>query len=218
MYYITYVFTMAGQSTSGTNNVLVPSSVSFVINVLMTVPALLWMDRWGRRRTLLAGAALMCTWLTINAIMFAVYGRTPAPGEFPSASESIAVSGAPAWVIIVSTYLFVASFASTWGPVSWTYPPELYPLRLRGKAVALATSANWTFNFALAYFVPPAFQNITWKTYVIFAVFCATMGIHVFFFFPETANKTLEQVEELFDDKRLGGKFAPVSPELLSHT
>jgi hypothetical protein len=150
----------------------------------------------------------MCLFLTVNAILFAVYGRDPYPGEFTSTSESMAVSGPPAKAIIASTLLFVATFAPTWGPVSWTYPPELFPMRVRGKAVALATSANWIFNFALAYFVPPAFENITWKVYVVFAVFCATMFLHVLFFFPETANKTLEEVEDIFDDTKPGGTFA----------
>ena len=82
--------------------------------------------------------------------------------------------------------------------LSRIYPPELFPTRVRGKAVALCTSANWIFNFALSYFVPPAFVNIRWKTYIVFAVFCTAMTIHVFFFFPETAGKTLEEVEEMF--------------------
>ncbi|KAH8904180.1 general substrate transporter [Coniochaeta sp. PMI_546] len=200
MYYITYVFTMAGLGS----DVLLPSGIQFIINVLMTVPALLWMDAWGRRPTLLVGAFFMCLWLCINAGLFAVYSRPPYPGEFTSASESMSISGAPAKAIIASTYLFVASFAPTWGPVSWTYPPELFPLRQRGKAVALCTSANWAFNFALAYFVPPAFVNITWKTYVVFAVFCFAMFWHVFFMFPETANKPLEEVEEIFDGTKPG--------------
>jgi MFS family permease len=186
--------------------VLLPSGIQFVINVVMTVPALLWMDRWGRRPTLLVGAFLMCLWLSVNAGLFATYSRPARPGEFPSKSESMAISGPAAKAVIASTYLFVASFAPTWGPVSWTYPPELYPLRVRGKAVALSTSANWAFNFALAYFVPPAFVNITWKTYVLFAVFCAAMFIHVYFVFPETANKPLEEVQEIFDDSKPGGK------------
>ena len=83
----------------------------------------------------------------------------------------ILVKGSASKAVIACSYLFVASFAPTWGPVSWIYPPELYPNTLRGKAVALSTSGNWAFNFALGYFVPPAFENITWKTYVIFAVF-----------------------------------------------
>lgn len=180
----------------------------------MTIPALLWLDRIGRRPVLLVGAALMCTWLTITAVLLAVYSHAPYPGEFTSAAESMAVTGAPAKAIIAATYLFVASYAPTWGPVSWTYPPELFPLRLRGKAVALATSANWAFNFALAYFVPPAFEKITWKVYVVFAVFCAAMFLHVFFFFPETANKTLEDVEYIFDDTKPGCMRTPSHPRL----
>ena len=74
------------------------------------------------------------------------------------------------------------------------------PLRVRGLAVAVTTSANWIFNFALSYFVPPAFVNIQWKTYVVFACFCFAMTVHVFFCFPETAGKTLEEVESMFLD------------------
>jgi MFS family permease len=184
-------------------DVLLPSGIQFIINVVMTVPALIWMDTWGRRPTLLVGAFLMCLWLCVNAGLFATYGGPPLP-SFTSKSESMSITGAPAKAVIASTYLFVASFAPTWGPVSWTYPPELYPLRLRGKAVALCTSSNWAFNFALAYFVPPAFEQITWRTYILFAVFCAAMFIHVFFLFPETANKPLEEVEEIFDDTKPG--------------
>lgn len=208
MYYITYVFTMAGLSDGSSSSVLLPSGIQFVINVVMTVPALLWMDRWGRRPTLLIGAFFMCLWLCVNAGLFAVYSRPAKEGEFTSKAESMTISGAPAKAVIAATYLFIASFAPTWGPVSWTYPPELFPLRLRGKAVALCTSANWAFNFALAYFVPPAFANITWRVYVLFATFCAAMFLHVYFMFPETANKPLEEIEEMFDDTKPGGKSA----------
>jgi MFS family permease len=146
----------------------------------------------------------MMIWMFANAGLIATYSRPPKPHEFPSDAESFAISGPPATAVIACTYLFVASFAPTWGPVSWIYPPELYPLRVRGKAVALSTSANWAFNFALAYFVPPAFANITWRVYVIFGVFCAAMFVHVFFLFPETAGKPLEQVDAIFDDTTPG--------------
>jgi hypothetical protein len=166
----------------------------------------------------------MMVWLFVNAGLLATYGKVPYPGQFPSAAESISITGRPAKAVIACTYLFVASYAPTWGPVSWIYPPELYPLRVRGKAVALATSANWwffllkykrfvrrityyfsrAFNFALAYFVPPAFANIRWEVYIVFGVFCAAMFIHVFFLFPETAQKPLEEVDYIFDDTTPG--------------
>lgn len=71
MYYITYVFAMAGLKG---NNLLVSSSIQYVINVAMTVPALLYVDRWGRRPTLLSGALLMAVWLFSNAGILGKYG------------------------------------------------------------------------------------------------------------------------------------------------
>ncbi|KAL8645194.1 MAG: hypothetical protein Q9210_006848, partial [Variospora velana] len=198
MYYITYVFLMAG--VRGNAN-LVASSIQYVINVVMTVPALLYIDRWGRRPTLLVGAALMMTWLFANAGILASYGHYAGPdGVANTPAASWEVSGPPSKAVIACSYLFVASYAPTWGPVSWIYPPELYPLRVRGKAVALATSANWAFNFALGYFVPPSFVNIKWQTYLVFGVFCFSMLVHTFFLFPETAGKTLEEVVDIFED------------------
>jgi MFS family permease len=197
--------------------VLLSSSIQYVINVVMTVPALLWVDRWGRRPTLLVGAALMAIWMFANAGLVATYSRPARPDEFQNKAESFSISGKPATALIACTYLFVASYAPTWGPVSWIYPPELYPLRVRGKAVALATSSNWAFNFALAYFVPPAFENITWKVYILFGVFCAAMFIHVFFMFPETAGKTLEEVEHMFEDTSAGSLLYIGTPAWKTH-
>ena len=120
----------------------------------------------------------MMTWLFANGGILASYGHYAGPqgvNNTPAASWS--VTGPPSKAVIACSYLFVASYAPTWGPVSWIYPPELYPLRVRGKAVALATSANWAFNFALGYFVPPAFVNIKWQTYILFGVFCAAMFV-----------------------------------------
>ncbi|KAE8334017.1 general substrate transporter [Aspergillus sergii] len=197
MYYITYVFSMAGYS--GDSNLLA-SSIQYIINVLMTLPALIWLDRWGRRPTLLVGAVLMATFMYANGAIMAVHGEVVPGGIDGVAQQSMRLHGAAAKGLIACTYLFVASYAPTWGPVSWTYPPELYPMRLRGKGVALSTSGNWAFNTALGLFTPPAFANIRWQTYIIFGVFNTAMLIHVYFFFPETAGKTLEETEAMFED------------------
>lgn len=181
------------------DTLLVSSSIQYVINVAMTVPALIWMDRFGRRPVLLFGSTLMMTWLFANGGLLASYGHAAPPGGLggiPAASWE--VGGPASKAVIACSYLFVASYAVTWGPVSWAYPPELFPLRVRGRAVALCTAANWIFNFALGYFVPPAFENIKWGVYILFGGFCAAMTIHVFFFFPETAGKNLEQIEDMF--------------------
>ncbi|KAF7121540.1 hypothetical protein CNMCM5793_009010 [Aspergillus hiratsukae] len=193
MYYITYLY-------SG-NNLLVSSSIQYVLNVVCTIPALLFVDRWGRRPTLIAGALAMMTWMYANAGLMATYGHPAPPGGLDGIeAESWLITGPASKAVIASTYLFVVSYAVSWGPVSWIYPPELFPLRVRGKANALCTSANWAFNFALGYFVPPAFVNIKWQVYILFGVFCTAMCLHVYFMFPETAGKTLEEVEAIFTD------------------
>ncbi|KAF3200208.1 hypothetical protein TWF106_003442 [Orbilia oligospora] len=60
------------------------------------------------------------------------------------------------------------------------------------EQMALAATANWIFNFALGLFVPPAFKNITWK------ILCMGAAVQAFFTYPETAGKTLEEIEQLF--------------------
>ena len=80
-----------------------------------------------------------------------------------------------------------------------TYTLPQFPLKVRGKAVSLSTATNWLFNFALAYAVPPGFKNIAYKTYFIFATFNAAACIHIFFMYPETVGRSLEEVEEIFE-------------------
>jgi sugar porter (SP) family MFS transporter len=197
MYYIGYIFAMTGYS--GNANLLA-SSIQYIINVIMTIPALLWIDRYGRRNAMIVGAFFMMIWMYTNGAIMKTYGVIVPGGINGVRAESMLVSGPAGKALIASTYLFVASFAPTWGPASWIYPPELFPLRLRGLGVSLATSGNWAFNTALGLFTPVAFENIMWKTYILFGVFCTAMLIHVFFLFPETAGKSLEETAYMFED------------------
>lgn len=188
---------MAGYSGSAN---LLSSSIQYIINVVMTVPALIWMDKWGRRKPLIIGAFLMMAFMFANAGLMGATGEVVPGGIDGVPQQSMRVSGAPAQGLIACTYLFVASYAITWGPISWVYPPEVYPQRVRSKAVSLATSANWAFNSALGAFVPKAFETIKWQVYIIFGVFNLAMLIHAALLFPETAGKTLEQTQLMFED------------------
>ena len=64
--------------------------------------------------------------------------------------------------------------------------------------MSLSTASNWAFNTALAFAVPPGLDSIGWKTYFIFGTFNFAAFIHIFFMFPETVGRTLEEVEEIF--------------------
>ncbi|KAL1751284.1 general substrate transporter [Schizophyllum commune] len=195
MYYIIYVFEGAGLTGRRAN--LIADSVQYVLNVVFTIPAIIYIDRWGRRPMLVAGTFFM------SLFLFLVGGLQGGYGGWAD------LDGERTWIIqgndsvrnavIVMSYFFVCSFAITMGPVSWTYPAELFPLKVRGKAVSLSTATNWLFNFALAYAVPPGFKNIAYKTYFIFATFNAAACIHIFFMYPETVGRSLEEVEEIFE-------------------
>lgn len=74
------------------------------------------MDRWGRRPTLLVGAVFMGTWMFANAGILAAHGEVVPGGIEGVPAQSMRVTGAPARGLIACTYLFVASFAPSWGP------------------------------------------------------------------------------------------------------
>lgn len=104
--------------------------------------------------------------------------------------------------IVAASYLFVATFATTWGPTSWTYPAEIFPSKVRAKAVSLSTAANWFWNMILAFAVPPLLWAINWKMYMIFAAFNGAACIHMTLMAPETKGYTLEEMDDVFDSGR----------------
>ena len=194
MYYIVYIMKGAGIADE-----LLTSSIQYIINVAMTLPAILYLDKFGRRPALLVGSFLMMTWLFISGALQASYGEhwddpdKNTSWRIPSNHKSVSKA------IVACAYLFVASFATTWGPTSWTYPSEIFPAKVRAKAVSLATASNWAWNCALAFGVPPLLWNINWKMYMIFAAFNGAALVHMFLTAPETKGKTLEEMDEVFD-------------------
>lgn len=111
-------------------------------------------------------------------------------------------------------YIFVGVYGLTWAPVAWIYAAEVFPLRYRAKGVGVSAAGNWIFNLALALFVPSAFTNIQWQTYMIFGTFCAAMTVFVFFLYPETTGKSLEEIDYVFEARvpawrtaEVGGTF-----------
>ncbi|KAK9475975.1 general substrate transporter [Lipomyces japonicus] len=193
MYYIVYVLDSAGQT-----NTLLASSIQYIINMLMTIPSILWMDRWGRRPVLLLGAVFMGLWHFVMGGLLKTFGQ---PNPIPNQPFTWVVRDHPAVTrtILACSYLNVASFAISWGPVSWTYPPEIMPMRIRAKAVSLATASNWAANFALGLAVPPLLRSIKWRVFIIFGAFNVCAFIHIFLTAPETKQRTLEEMDEIFE-------------------
>lgn len=99
---------------------------------------------------------------------------------------------------IVFIFVFCTFFAIGWQGMSWLYQVEIVPLRIRGPANAISTSANWLANFIVVMISPPAFVNITWRTYLIFVATNTTILPIIYFFYPDTSNRCLEEVDVIF--------------------
>ncbi|GAT22938.1 sugar transporter [Aspergillus luchuensis] len=180
------------------NTTLYSSAIQYVIFLVTTGTILPFVDRIGRRLLLLTGSVLCM------ACHFAIAGLMASRGHHVDSVDGNAnlkwsITGPPGKGVIACSYIFVAVYGFTWAPVAWIYASEVFPLKYRAKGVGLSAAGNWIFNFALAYFVAPAFTNIQWKTYIIFGVFCTVMTFHVFFFYPETARRSLEDIDLMFE-------------------
>lgn len=214
MYYVVYIFNMAG-FTGNTN--LIASSIQYVLNLACTVPALFLLDRVGRRPVLITGAILMMAFqfgiggllATYSVHVDLVDGNTAIRIRIPEDQRPAAHA------TIAMCYLFVCSFAASWGVGIWIYCSEVWGdnvIRQRGAAVS--TAANWAFNFAIGMYTPDSFKNIDWKTYFIYATFCGVMAIHVFFGFPETKGKRLEEIGQMWEENVLPWKSASWKPTI----
>ncbi|KIK40567.1 hypothetical protein CY34DRAFT_24770 [Suillus luteus UH-Slu-Lm8-n1] len=147
---------------------------------LASIIAIFIIDRIGRRKLMLFGAVGQC----ITMILLAVLGS---------------VQGAGAQVVsAVLLFVFNSFFAIGWLGMTWLYPAEIVGLEIRAPANALSTSSNWIFNFVVVMVTGPSFNNISWGTYIVFAALNAFIIPVVYFFFPETAGRSLEDMDVVF--------------------
>ncbi|KAL8904131.1 MAG: hypothetical protein Q9207_003482 [Kuettlingeria erythrocarpa] len=142
--------------------------------------AVFTIEKSGRRPLMLFGAAGMSFSMMILAIMSYLGGKGPG--------------------IVAALFLFVFNtfFAVGWLGMTWLYPAEIVPLRIRAPANAFSTSANWIWNFMVVMITPISFSSIGYKTYIIFAVINAAIFPCVWFFYPETAYRSLEEMDSIF--------------------
>ncbi|KAI4199157.1 MAG: hypothetical protein LQ350_004787 [Teloschistes chrysophthalmus] len=194
-YYVVYVFQMA--HLSGNIN-LISSGVQYALFIVFTTVVFFFIDKTGRRPLLIYGAIGMGICQFIVGGVLGTYGEYVPGGVGGNENVIIQVTGSPSHVVIAFSYMLIIVYALTLAPVAWVYAAEVWSLETRATGMALASVANWLFNFALGLFVPPAFHNISWKTFIIFGVLCFGAAVQAFVFYPETAKKSLEEIEVLF--------------------
>jgi sugar porter (SP) family MFS transporter len=165
----------------GNSAALLANVVIGAVNVGMTIVAIWLLDKVGRRPLLLSGTAGMAVGMTITALSFL-------GGE--------QLSGALAIVAIIGLLIYTGSFAIGLGPVFWLLIAEIYPLKIRGAAMSVASMANWGANFVV--------------TISFLTLLSAIGGVGAFFLFgfltlvalayfwrkvPETKGRSLQEIE-----------------------
>jgi len=108
-----------------------------------------------------------------------------------------------AGVAAFGLFLFIFSFSGTWLPGGWLYGPEITPLAIRAKASGVGYMLQFLFNFFIVEITPVAIDALTYKFYIIFAIVNALTVPLLYFFFPETANLSLEEIDCLFVDGKV---------------
>ncbi|KAJ5984665.1 hypothetical protein N7481_006764 [Penicillium waksmanii] len=150
--------------------------------------AVFTIEKFGRRSLMLFGAVGMSVSMAVLAISDSISSSNK--GNSTGVAAGIAQT--------VFLFVFNTFFAIGWLGMTWLYPAEIVPLKIRAPANALSTSSNWIWNFMVVMITPVAFSTIGYKTYVIFAVINAAIVPVVYFFFPETTMRSLEEMDIIF--------------------
>ncbi|KAK6829699.1 MFS monosaccharide transporter [Apiospora arundinis] len=184
LYYAPQIF--KGLGLGGTEISLLATGVVGIVMFLATIPAVLWVDRLGRKPVLTIGALGMASCHYIIAILVAKNA-----GHW----EQHVAAG---WAACAMVWLFVIHFGYSWGPCAWILVAEVWPLSTRPYGVSLGASSNWMNNFIVGQVTPDLLQKIGYGTYLLFGILTTIGAAFIWFYVPETKRLTLEEMDVVF--------------------
>jgi len=177
VYYAPDIFMRVGFSNAS-SALLAQVMVGFT-NFLFTIVAIMYMDRLGRKPLLLIGLTGMAVCFSLTAFVF----------------ESKAIN--PVFIII-PILMYVAFFCMSIGPVTWVMLSEIFPTKIRGQAMGIATMSLWIACAVLSQTFPWLIENLGGNCFYLYAGICVLALIFTLTMIPETKNKTLEEIEEMW--------------------
>jgi len=173
IYYSTTTFKDAGM---GEGAALLGSVGVGVVNFIMTLIAMALVEKVGRRPLMIYGPLAMGLSLALLGLAFKHHWLS---------------------AILLFTFTYVAAFAVSIGPVLWVVISEIFPTRIRGRAMSFSIVALWIACYLVAFTLPKMFELIGKSgTAWFYAAMCAVMVVFDALFVPETKGRTLEQIEK----------------------
>lgn len=179
IYYAPTIFKTAGFDSNLT--AIYATTGIGVVNFVMTIVAVFFTDRLGRKPLLYFG---------LTGVMLSLFalGTSFAFADVLGASLK--------WVAVGSLVTYIICFAMSLGPIGWILVSEVFPLKIRGVAMSICTVSNFAFNFFVVGSFPVLLHRIggAW-TFWIFGIVSLLCIIFVYFFVPETKGISLEEIE-----------------------
>ncbi|MBK6283481.1 MAG: D-xylose transporter XylE [Draconibacterium sp.] len=175
LYYAPRIFESMGAEKDAS---MLQTVVMGLVNVIFTVVAIMTVDKWGRKPLLMVGSIGMAIGMfAIGLLAF------------------MKIIGISTLVFII---IYTASFMMSWGPICWVLISELFPNKIRGKAVAVAVAAQWAANYFISSTYPAMMEFSSGGTYWFYGVMSIISFFFVWKMVPETKGKTLEEMEYLW--------------------
>ena len=172
--YAEEVFISAGYSVS---DMLLNIVITGSVNLVFTLVAMRMVDSWGRRKLMLLGSLSL-------AVIYVVLGG----------SYFVGIQG---FVILILVVLAIATYALTLAPVTWVILSEIFPNRVRGTAMALATTSLWIASFGLTYTFPILNKALNASgTFWLYAVISILGFLFILKKLPETKGRSLEEIDK----------------------
>ncbi len=175
LYYAPRIFESMGAAKDAS---MLQTVVMGLINVIFTVIAILTVDKYGRKPLLMIGSIGMAIgMLAIGMLAF------------------MKVIGISTLIFII---IYTASFMMSWGPITWVLISEIFPNKIRGRAIAIAVASQWAANYLISSTYPAMMEFSGGVTYCFYGVMSILSFIFVWKMVPETKGKTLEEMEKLW--------------------
>jgi sugar porter (SP) family MFS transporter len=184
LYYAPTIFKGLGLSSNSVS--LLATGVVGIVMFIATIPAVMYVDSWGRKPTLVVGAIGMALCHIIVAGIVASFSD-----DWPNHQGA-------GWAAVVMVWLFVIHFGYSWGPCAWIVVAEIWPISNRPYGIALGASSNWMNNFIVGQVTPDMLEHMKYGTYIFFGLMTFLGAAFIWFYFPETKGLTLEEMDLLF--------------------
>lgn len=175
LYYAPRIFESMGAAKDAS---MMQTVVMGLVNVIFTVVAIVTVDKWGRKPLLMVGSIGMAVGMfAIGTLAF------------------LKIIGIGTLIFII---VYTASFMMSWGPICWVLISELFPNKIRGRAIAVAVAAQWAANYFISSTYPAMMEFSSGLTYWFYGLMSILSFFFVWKMVPETKNKTLEEMENLW--------------------